>query len=509
MAAELRDSARVFVASELEEPDTGWDYTAVLGRMASDTNADPEKFGVEIVDSYAAKYSWVGYGSMNAFSLPLLADAFDAWKSLARTLSAYAYYNQTAILEARNATGGIWSSKQNLVDALSFCGNLDNSSLAMPVRTGAGLLRDALSRARMATFSGFSAAGATGLYVYHPPAGGYVPGYGAFASAVEWAKYLAELANPTPRAWVAGGAVPTALNTTGPYTFEAWLTEPEGANVTLRYAIGGIWIAVPMAHLGGGKFLAAVPGQPDGTEIRYYFDSIDSFGFQTRFPESAGSALTVFVRAFLDLYISTINVTGEFTVGRTQSITVEAGNAGMEPSWARVRLYTPDGIAGNETVFISNGGHAEIRINWTPTTSGNGTLIATISPVNGTVADSVAGNNTARLSIEILPKREWNPALAIGGLAIAAAGIAIVLAFLISRSKTERKRSRAALRLASAEELVSDLERGGYDVSGARKELASAVGYLREGRVEWAERAADRAESQAIKAVSEGGGLHG
>ena len=509
MAAELRDGARVFVASELEEPDTGWDYSAVLGRMAADTNIEPDEFGKAIVDSYSDKYSWVGYGSMSAFSLPLLADGIESWDSLARTLSAYAYFNRSAILDARNATGGIWSSRQNLVDALSFCANLDSSGLAMPVRTGAGILRDAISRARLATFSGYSAAGATGLYVYHPPAGGYVPGYVAFASASDWAKYLAELANPTPHPSVAGGALPVALNTTGPYAFEAWLTEPDGANVTLHYTSGGVWKALPMTHSGGGKFLAKIPGQPDGTSIRYYFDSVDSSGFQTRFPESAGSALTVVVRAFLDLHVSLANVTGDITVGRPQTIKITAGNAGLEPSWATVRLYTPDGIAGNETVFLSNGAIAYILINWTPEAVGNGTLIAAISPANGTIADSVSQNNTARMSVEVLPKAEWNPGFAMAGLAIASVAIAILLAIAISRSKAARRRDRAAAKISGAEELLSDLERGGYDVSGARKELASAAGYLREGRVEWAEHAAGRAETQALKAVSEGGGLHG
>jgi carboxypeptidase T len=509
MAAELRNCASVFVASELEEPDTGWDYADVIGRLAADTNAGPEKFGAEIVDSYSAKYSWVGYGSMGAFSIPLLGDAFDAWNSVARTLSAYAYYNRTAILDARNATGGIWSSRQSLVDALSFCGNLDSPRLSMPVRTGAGIFKDALSRARLATFSGYSAAGATGLYVYHPPAGGYDPGYAAFQSAEDWAKYLAELANPTPRALVAGGAPPTALNTTGPYTFEAWLTQPEGANVTLHYSQAGGWVAMPMVHAGGGRFMTAAPGQPDGTTINYYFESKDSSGFQTRFPESAGSALSVVVRAFLDLYVSVANVTGEIIVGRTQSVAIVAGNAGMEPSWAMVRLYTPDGIAGNKTVFLSNGAHADIQINWTPSAAGNGTLLASVVPANASIADSVAQNNTARMSVEVLPKGEWSPALALGGLAFAFAVIAIALAIWISRSKAARKRDRAVLRIANAEELVSDLERGGYDVSGARKELASAGAYLREAKFEWAECAAGRAESQAIKAVSEGGGPRG
>jgi hypothetical protein len=71
-------------------------------------------------------------------------------------------------------------------------------------------------------------------------------------------------------------------------------------------------------------------------------------------------------------------------------------------------------------------------------------------------------------------------------------------------------RLRIESRVAHASELVDDIERGGYDVSEARRELSAAREYLNLGRHDWAERAAERAESQAIESVSkERGANHG
>ncbi|MFH0815723.1 MAG: M14 family zinc carboxypeptidase [Methanobacteriota archaeon] len=510
MAAELSGSARAFVASELEEPDTGWDYTAVLGRLGANTNAGPDALGKSLVEAYAGKYSWVGYGSMGAFSLPLLGDALDSWRSLSDALSGYAYYNLSAILAARNATGGLWSSKPNLVDVASLCERLILEGTLVPlIRERSENLLQSLELSTVAIFSGFSASGVKGLYVYHPLLGGFDLGYLEFDSAASWRQYLSELDNPTPRALVTAGAAPAAQNTTGPYPFEAWFSGPAGANVTLHYTQAGRWNVSAMAPSGNGGYSAEIPGQPDGTTISYYFESVDPSGFQSRAP-SAGSYLSVVVSAFLDLYVGVFNTSGENRVGEPVGLELTAGNAGMEPCLAEVKLYSPDGLLTNRTVFLSNGRNAAFALNWTPISAGNATILATIVPVNCTVVDFSVSNNSARLQISVEPevaKRFELPVAALLGVALAT--VAIAAAFY-AVSAARRKRGRAAGRLNHAESLVADLEIGGYDVSGARRELESAREYLGSGRVEWAERAAERAESLALKAVSDGGGeLHG
>ena len=47
-----KDSAKYLVASEEQEPGTGWNYTAVLNQLSKDTSQDTVEFAKKIVDSF-------------------------------------------------------------------------------------------------------------------------------------------------------------------------------------------------------------------------------------------------------------------------------------------------------------------------------------------------------------------------------------------------------------------------------------------------------------------------
>jgi carboxypeptidase T len=501
MAAELTGSARTFVASELEEPDTGWEYAGVVGWLAANPNAGPDELGKKVVASYSTHYALVGYGSMSAFSLPILRTALDWWDTLSGNMQAYAYYNQSAFLDARDATGSVWSSKPNLVDVTALCQNLSLSTEVVDlVRGNAWRFGDELGKARLSSFSGFSAKGATGLYVYHPALGGYAAGYAEFAASGGWREYLAELKNPTQRAMVSAGAEPSALNTTGPYLFEAWLTEPDGANVTLRHTANGSEVAVPMSHVGGGRFTAQVPGQEDGATITYYFESVDAAGFHTRFPMDSNEYLYVTVRALLDLFVEGVNISEKARVGEACAFSLTVGNAGMEPSWAEVRLHSPDGLLVNSTVFLGNGALETFDGAWTPSSPGNSTLVASVVAINKTMPDAALFNNSAKANVTVLPAAGLDGIMFVVVVASVGACSFVAAAYTV-RMDRARRRDAVEKMLLHAEGLVADLESGGCLLPGPRAELSAARGYLREGKLEWAEKAAQRAESQAIAAL--------
>ncbi|MGQ9560485.1 MAG: LamG-like jellyroll fold domain-containing protein [Candidatus Oleimicrobiaceae bacterium] len=60
-------------------------------------------------------------------------------------------------------------------------------------------------------------------------------------------------------------------------------------SVTLYYAVGtGPWQSVPMTHVAGDSFAAAIPQQPLGSIVKYYVEATDNQGLSFAYPRDAG-----------------------------------------------------------------------------------------------------------------------------------------------------------------------------------------------------------------------------
>ena len=79
-------------------------------------------------------------------------------------------------------------------------------------------------------------------------------------------------------------------DTVGPYTIEAVVTDqfPLAAQPpTLYYRLdAGQWLPLPMNATSGGGYATAIPGQPTGTTVAYYFEAADTQGLTARLPRT-------------------------------------------------------------------------------------------------------------------------------------------------------------------------------------------------------------------------------
>ena len=66
---DVKDFANYFVASENEEPGTGWDYRRVFSYLVSNPDSTPEQFGKAVVDAYREAYSSVNTDSTLTLAL--------------------------------------------------------------------------------------------------------------------------------------------------------------------------------------------------------------------------------------------------------------------------------------------------------------------------------------------------------------------------------------------------------------------------------------------------------
>ena len=89
IAWQIRDHARVLVASEEIEPGTGWPYAAILRDLIARPAMGPAELATTIVRRYAASYRWPGHGvTQSAIDLSRLDELVDAVDRLARVLLA-------------------------------------------------------------------------------------------------------------------------------------------------------------------------------------------------------------------------------------------------------------------------------------------------------------------------------------------------------------------------------------------------------------------------------------
>lgn len=127
---DIKDFTDYAVASENNEPGTGWDYSKVFSYLVSNPNATPQQFGRAIVDAYRDTYS----SSNSGFTLTLTLFSRADVERIANDLNElYNDLNENTFsdfLSARNASQQVVCSENSLdcsyyyVDLYSFASQL-------------------------------------------------------------------------------------------------------------------------------------------------------------------------------------------------------------------------------------------------------------------------------------------------------------------------------------------------------------------------------------------------
>ena len=197
IAWQIRDHARVLVASEEIEPGTGWPYAAILRDLIARSAMGPAELATTIVRRYAASYRWPGHGvTQSAIDLSCLDELVDAVDRLASVLLAALAGVHQAVAGARRRTLSFFHD--HYVDLHHFASNLaQGSDLAavrhacldvMAIVTG----RKAKSPVITESHAGPRMGAARGLSIYFPPSGDPWAFYQEldFAQRTRWADFL-------------------------------------------------------------------------------------------------------------------------------------------------------------------------------------------------------------------------------------------------------------------------------------------------------------------------------
>ena len=193
--------AHYMVASEETEPGSGWDFKAIMDKLAADPGCDGKTIGIEIVDSYFRKLERLGQGKSETLSvtdltkIPVLSAAFKELSS-ELVLTTQDTERIRAVSHGARNTESFGSNSDtagysNMVDL----GNLlDNTKDTL---ASAGKVKDALKKAVIYEKHGEYRSKANGLSVLYPLRvnQNVIDSYSSFSDNQAYIKYLSIVAN--------------------------------------------------------------------------------------------------------------------------------------------------------------------------------------------------------------------------------------------------------------------------------------------------------------------------
>ncbi|MCS6781234.1 MAG: clostripain-related cysteine peptidase [Geminicoccaceae bacterium] len=199
VASEMRDLARVMVASQDLEPGPGWAYDRWLPALAADPAIAPQRLGEAIVASYAAAYpnqKDITLSALELAAMPRLEAALDRFVD---AVELFAEPDELAAIARAAGDSRAFPRDERYPyrDLDGFLRAVERRVDDPAIDAAARGARDALAEVVLAT--GGTVARANGLSVHLPePEGwawpGYEPGGLAFLDRVGWDDLAARLA---------------------------------------------------------------------------------------------------------------------------------------------------------------------------------------------------------------------------------------------------------------------------------------------------------------------------
>ncbi len=121
-------------------------------------------------------------------------------------------------------------------------------------------------------------------------------------------------------------------------------------SVTLYYAVGsGPWTSVPMTHVSGDSFVAAIPQQPLGSIIKYYVEAVDNQGLSFAYPRDAGwGAMPYYTFGIYSPNTNILNLGFEEGAG----VPVDGSPYNNPVTVVGAPTYSTDAAVGNYSLFL-------------------------------------------------------------------------------------------------------------------------------------------------------------
>jgi hypothetical protein len=171
----VRNVGRVMVASEEEEPGSGWDYGSWLQNVASHPDMNAQALGKELVQSYANRYDKDPDVTLSAVDLGAMDALASTVSALSDRLMAKIVPRLQDVKKARSACVPYRPGDLHGIDLGHFCDQLLKSTQDTELQNAAREVRKVLDKMVIANHAGKGRVGdpfgSTGLAIYFPASG--------------------------------------------------------------------------------------------------------------------------------------------------------------------------------------------------------------------------------------------------------------------------------------------------------------------------------------------------
>ncbi|MCK5642614.1 MAG: hypothetical protein KAJ19_17535, partial [Gammaproteobacteria bacterium] len=270
VAAELIGISDILIASESEEPITGWDYDSSLLELSANTIIGPEELASIIVQDYIESVA-VSYVTLAAIDINVFQEkVLPKLNEFVNVSLDFAYYDYKNIWTTKNYTDS-FTNDADAVDLFEYLDNLRNTTVSEPVMNRIINLLELEHELVIASDRGIGHPDSEAMAVYFPPMGVTVPTRYLdldFADNL-WDEYLLGINNPIQKPVINASLPEPEINSTDSQSITAELSS-SSSKLEIHYRINsGPWIIIDM-NPSGNFFTGNIPSQDNGSFVEYY-----------------------------------------------------------------------------------------------------------------------------------------------------------------------------------------------------------------------------------------------
>lgn len=239
---ELRNSAKYFVGSQKDEPESGWNYTVLLNMAKNESTLSPENFARAAVESFRTAYQKnpalsvsVALSAINLTRAQYLFNALNNFSAALKTAVPLLHFELSTARNSTESYEGDSSSDIDLGDFAKKCQGSSYIEIRVHANEVLSLLRSCvIDTAGITAFipaNGVRADNVTGLSIYFPKTNFNIAYANTrFALENRWDDFVMEFLSPTaiPNATL---VVSCVVSQSSNQTYKINVTNPENAMV--------------------------------------------------------------------------------------------------------------------------------------------------------------------------------------------------------------------------------------------------------------------------------------
>lgn len=513
VAAELIGISDILIASESEEPITGWDYDASLQELNANTIMSPEKLASIIIKNYIESVT-VSYVTLAAIDINVFQEkVLPLLNEFVNVSLDFAYEDYKNIWITKNYTD-TFTNDADAVDLFEYLENLKNITVSEPVMNRIIDLLELEHELVIASDTGIGHPDSEAMAVYFPPMGTTIPARYLDLDFADnfWDEYIEGINNPIQKPVINASLPEPEINSTDSQSITAELSS-SSSELEIHYRVNsGTWIIIDMNH-SENYFSGSIPSQDNGSFVEYYLlepNANITEPYEVKWGSELYFNYTVTANCDAAIIEFTVEPDNNLEDGDIISFTINYTNLGPDYTLVNLTLEARN-ITAAITLYciqitVQPGESFIEKINWTAQ-KGEWNISAQIVSVS--FQDNNLSNNFKSIELnvaeaEVSANNSFGDDYAmVIGLLILVTMIPLIAFMLVSRNARKKQLIMAQKRIISARSFVEMANEFGGNTTQSKILLVNAEMALKRGNAKESETWSRKARDEAMNSVAE------